>query len=448
MAGFCLKTNNSFCVASYLLGNAIKRLKPMLDVLFKFMVAQGTASFLNMMYGFICIRVLSIEEYSKYVVFFTVQATVTVLMDSGITGTIIPLIGDKVNNNQLIADYVASLRGLAHILYIIVGIGTTTFFPQVIIARHWDLRSSCVMIAVLLALTWFARVSSAYGAVLIVKKDRTYWCNTQIYSSAIMLLLLLSLYEAGRITALGAMIINLGGAIFTASRYYMRSKYHLVVRGSKKWSMQKSIIQLASPAIPGVIFYSFQGQIGIYMLTFLGKVESVASIGALSKICQMTNYVSPINPVLVEPFFARLEKRKLIKWSIAILSCALFLCVVLVAVVKVVPEIFLWIIGPHYKELHGEIFIAVIPGVLAVLGGVISSINSARRFNYYRFNVANIIITLGVQFACMTRMNLSSLHSVLVFNVISSIPGMVLVSLTLIYGMKFGGRRVAFDTCE
>ena len=421
---------------------------PKAKILLKFLLAQGTSSAINMLYGLMCIRILAVEEYSKYVVVFTVQSTITVLMDSGITGTIIPLIGERVNDNQLIADYIASLRALAHVLFAVVGGGVLFAFPKIIEARKWGNSSSCVILFIFLALTWFSRVTSAYGSVLIVKKDRRFWYKTQIYSSVIMLIALMLVCRVDKMTAISAMLINLGGIVFTAAMFYRRSRYHLNVKGVKRWNMQKSIIQLASPSIPGVIFYSFQGQVGVYALAFMGKSESVAGIGALSKVCQVTNYVSSMNPVLVEPFFARLEKRKVIKNAAIILSFASVFSCASMLFVKVFPEAFLWIIGPKYRGLRQEIFLAVIPGIMSLLGGMVASINSARRFNFYRFNVANIVMTIGVQIICVAKMDLSSLYSVLCFNVATGIPGFILVFLTLIYGLRFGGRRVEYDSCE
>jgi hypothetical protein len=45
---------------------------------------------------------------------FGVQGTLVVLMDVNFSGTLIPLIGDRIDNRKLIADYVASLRQLSY----------------------------------------------------------------------------------------------------------------------------------------------------------------------------------------------------------------------------------------------------------------------------------------------------------------------------------------------
>jgi hypothetical protein len=398
-----------------------------------------------MIYGLMCIRILSVSEYTKYVVVFTVQATVTVLMDSGITGTIIPLVGEKSDDTQLIADYVASLRGLAHILYFIVGIVLFVAFPHVAKARGWDFITEVQIIAVLLGLTWFSRVTSAYGSVLIIRKDRNYWYRTQIYSSVFMLIMLLLAYAAGIMTAICAMMINLCGVMYIAWRYYLRSKELLQVKGKKDWRKQKSILQLASPSIPGVMFYSFQGQIGTYTLTFIGRPESVASIGALGKVCQMFNFLTPMNPVLVEPYFAKIRKDKLKANAAVALSVVTLSAILLLLTIKIVPHVFLWVLGPRYHNLTYEIFLAVVPGVMSLVGGMVASINAARRFNYYSFNIANIVFSVAVQAICMMKMNLGNLQAVLMFNILTGCPGFFLVVMNLLYGFKKGGRVVADD---
>ena len=92
-------------------------LRPKLRRVAEFLSKQGITVAGNLLYGLLCIRLLPVPDYAKFVVLFGVQGTLIVLMDIGISGTLIPLVAHRIDDRQLIADYVASLRKLAHWLY-------------------------------------------------------------------------------------------------------------------------------------------------------------------------------------------------------------------------------------------------------------------------------------------------------------------------------------------
>src|SRR6185312_7896440 len=93
---------------------------PKLRRVMEFLGMQGIATAGNLLYGFLCVRLLPIPDYAEFAVVFGFLGTLTVLMDIGISSTLLLLIGERIDDRQLIADYVASLRQLAHWLYIAV----------------------------------------------------------------------------------------------------------------------------------------------------------------------------------------------------------------------------------------------------------------------------------------------------------------------------------------
>ena len=98
---------------------------------------------------------------------FGVQGTLVILMDVGISGSLIPLVGERVHDQTLIADYVASLRQLAHHLYLMIAAGLVICYPLLVRNRNWSWQVVSVMVAILLLSTWFMRIGAAYGAVMI-----------------------------------------------------------------------------------------------------------------------------------------------------------------------------------------------------------------------------------------------------------------------------------------
>ena len=94
-----------------------------------FFAAQGITMAGNLLYGLLCVRLLPSSQYAKFVVVFAVQGTIIALMDVNFTGTLVPLVGERIHDHKLIADYVASLRQLSNWAYAIVGSGLVLFYP-------------------------------------------------------------------------------------------------------------------------------------------------------------------------------------------------------------------------------------------------------------------------------------------------------------------------------
>ena len=185
---------------------------------------QGVTIAANLLYGLLCVRLLPSSEYAKFVVVFGVQGTLLVLMDLNFSGTIIPLIGERVDDRKLIADYVASLRQLSYWLFAIVGAGTIVCFPFLVKHRNWDWPVVGEMIGILLLSTWFVRIGSAYGVVLILLGKRSIWYRAQMISSVGTLALLGVFWKLHWLGPFTAILINVLGLVYVGIDYYLHSQ--------------------------------------------------------------------------------------------------------------------------------------------------------------------------------------------------------------------------------
>ncbi len=417
-------------------------LAPKMPHAVEFLFSQGITMAGTLLYGLLCVRLLPVNDYAKYVVVYAIQGSLVVLMDVGITGSIIPLLGEQIDNRQLIADYVASLRHLAYWLFAIMAPITIVVYPLLVRNRHWSWQVVTAMVAILLVSVWFVRVSSAYGAVLIVRRDRRRWYRAQMVSSLGTLALLGVFFALHWLNAFSAILINLLGLISIAAAYFFRARQLLGVTGVPSREKRKAIIQLALPSAPGAIFYALQGQLAVLLITILGRTEGVASVGALGRLGQIFALVSQMNPILVEPYFARLPKARLkADYLRAVALVGGFgLCIVFLA--RTFPEVFLWVLGPQYSHLRFEVLQVMLAGAIGLQCGLMASINGARRFVYYWQNVSNIGLTILVQIIFLWKADLSSIRGVLWLNIASSLPALALGIVVAFYGFARGGRKI------
>ena len=415
---------------------------PKLRSLARFFAAQGITLAGNVLYGLLCVRLLPASEYAKFVVLFAVQGTLVILMDVNFSGSLIPLIGDRVDDKQLIADYVASLRKLALRIFVVVGIGLAVCYPILVKNRNWSWQIVLAMVVTLLVSSWFIRIAAAYGAVLILMRDRAVWYRGQMIASLGTLALLGIFWACRSLSGFAAILINVSGLVFTGVFYFYRARRLLGVQGTPAAEKVKSIIRLAAPNVPQSIFYALQGQIPMFVITFLGRTSSVAGIGALGRLGQVFALFIQMGPMLIEPYFAKLPKQRLKSSYLSVFAIATTACIAIALLSAWLPEVFLWVLGPTYRSLRTEVMLAIIASAISCLSSVLWFMHSARRFIYWWSNVTGIALIFAVQLLFIVKTDISTLRMVLWMNVATNAAGLLINIFCGLYGFVKGPREV------
>jgi len=417
-------------------------LAPKLRRVAELFVAQGITMAGNLLYGLLCVRLLPKPEYAKFAVVFSALATLTLLLDVGISTGIMPLVGEKIADLQLIADYIASLRTLAHRLYAVMAPLTLVIFPLMVHRQHWSLPTVAAMLAAILAGGWFARVSGAYGVVLIIRRDRPRWYRAQMISSLGTLALLCLFWAAHWFNVWWAIAFNVAGIVFVAESYYFRAHRLLGVAGRSSAQKRKAIVQLVLPQTPNVIFYAVQGQIPQILVTVFGLTVAVADVGALSRLGQIFVVLAQVNPLLLEPYFARLPRNRLKANYLAAVAVIAGACGGVIAMGRFFPGLFLWVLGPKYSTLRYEVLLLLIGSGLRYLSGSMFVIHASRRFVYWWNNLSVITLTLIVQIIYLFAGNLGTVRQALMFNIVSAAASLIVNILCAFYGFLHGPRPI------
>jgi O-antigen/teichoic acid export membrane protein len=418
-------------------------LQPKLHRIVEFLFSQGIAMATNLFYGFLCVRVLSIPDYAKYSVVFGFLATVTLLMDIGFSNALLPLVGERIDDRQLIADYVASARQIVRRLFLVLVPAAAIAYPLIVRRQHWSGRAVAAMVAILLVAAWCARVSGAYGAVLIVRRDRRWWYRVQVTASLGMLVLLGIAWATHLISGFCAMLINLTSMASIATAYYLRARHLLGVQGIVSREKRRAIIHFVTPNMPGLIFYAFQAQISLFLITYFGHAAAVASLGALVKLGQCFALFGQMTPLLIEPYFAKLPAQSLKRNYLGLFAVEAVMCGAVTCLSRFFPQMFLWILGPKYGGLHHEVFLQMAISSVAYFYGVMWAVHNARRFVYWWTSISTIVLTIAVQVVCIWKLDLSTIRGVQTMNLWMWSGILAITVFTGIYGFTFGPRRIA-----
>jgi O-antigen/teichoic acid export membrane protein len=406
------------------------------------LMKQGIAMSGNLLYGLLCTRLLPVPEYAKYAVVFGYMGTLTVLLDIGVSGTLAPLVGEQITNLQLIANYMTATRRLAQRLFLIVAPLAALFFVLIVQRQHWGPWLVAQMVVVLLVIAWFARISSAYGAVLILCRDRNRYYRTQMIGSLGSLALLLVFWALHGMNIYVAVLLNVAQILFFAISYFRRAKELLGVKGENSVERERAIVRLALPNLPGIVFYAIQGQILLMLITVFGHTAGVASIGALSRLAQILVFFSQTNLILVEPFFAKLAAGRLKRVYLVSVFLATLCAAASSALAFLFPEIFLWILGPQYSNFRFEVGLLILASSIRYVSGFMWVIHSARRFVYWWNNFFNIGLTLAVQVAVIWKFDLSTVRNVLYLNLATAVVTVIVAVSCGVYGFWRGPQKM------
>ena len=419
---------------------------PKLHRVFEFITSQGLATAGNLFYGFLCVRLLSLSDYAIYAVAFGFLGSLTVLMDIGVSSTLLPLIGERIDDRQLIADYVATVRQLAHWVFLLVTFVAILAFPFIVRRQHWTLETEAGIVSLILVAGWCARASGTYGAVLIVRRDRTVWYRVQIISSYGTLALLGMFWVGNCLNAVSAILINIAGMAFVAIAYFFRARRLLGTAGRVSREKRRAILHLALPSMPNSIFYAWHGQIALVLITFFGHTVAVASLGALTRFSQMFLLLSQMNPLLIEPYFAKLPRAHLKRNYVLALAAAASVCVCVSGLAARFPELYLWVLGQKYNGLRFEVLLVVLGSSIYYLQGVMWTIHCSRRFVYWWNNSAIICVTLAIEIFFIVKVDLSTVRAVLTMNLATAAGSLFVGFLTGAYGFARGPRMMRETT--
>jgi O-antigen/teichoic acid export membrane protein len=420
-------------------------LAPKLRVIRDFLLAQGLTLLGNLLYGLFCIRMLPTTEYAKFVVLFGVQGTFVVLMDIGISTSLLPLIGERFNDHKLIADYVATLRKLARQVYYGMAVALVVVYPYLVKNRGWSPQTIVAMIVTLLVSTWFMRSGAVYGAVLIVKRDRRMYYLGNMISSLGTLLLIVVIWLFHALNAWVAIELNVLGIVFVGAFYYFRSLRLLGVKGEESKSKRDAIIRLALPNVPQTIFYALQGQVALFLITFFGHTTSVASIGALARLGNIFALFGQMNPLIIEPYFAKLRKDELRSRYLMTLPLLMVLSVVGAIAGYLYPEFFLWILGPQYSSLKFEVVLVLAANGVSIFSSTLWTIHSSRRFVYWWNNLLNIVLVFAVQLAFVMHVDLGTVRAMLWMTLATNTTTMLVNVACGVYGFIYGPREAEIE---
>jgi hypothetical protein len=174
------------------------------------------------------------------------------------------------------------------------------------------------------------------------------------------------------------------------------------------------------------VFFCLQGQITVFLISFCGhQVNSIAEVGALGRLAMIFAVISNLLANVFAPAFARCQSLRKLRWQYAaIIGGVACFSIVVIGAAAFFPRQFLFVLGNKYAHLERELLLMVGGAVITALAGTLWSLNAAKA--WIAGSWLYIPLTIATQLALIPSTDFSSVTGVLMFNLLSSIPSLLL----------------------
>jgi len=408
-----------------------------------FFAGQGAVQLLSVIFGLTVVRLLTVEAYAQFSLALGFQTTLGSLMDLGYAGTIVPLVGERFADPNVVGAYVAAAKHHRdRIFFLFSPIAAVCFFALAY-KHHWSWHIQVLLVASVLIQLYFGGRASYYSAPLMLRRDLRKLYRPQVFSALLKCVAPLPMRVIGALNGWSAALLNAVAQVYNSIRLRRSSLPYIVEPRQSDPSVNREMMQYVMPAMPAVIFSAFQGQVSLYLITLFGKTVSMAQVAALGRVGQIFSVLLAFNVVLLEPRFARLAREELLRRYMQMVGLVSVFCAIVTILSFRFPLPLLWLLGPQYKGLSREIGWVVLGYSLYYMASVIWIMNRSRKWLFWSGTVIEIGLTVLAEIVFVFLRGVATTHDAILISVVGAVTILLAQSYVGIYGFAKGPRMIA-----
>jgi hypothetical protein len=391
--------------------------------------------------GFLIVRTLEKPDYAAYTIAASLLTLLNALTDCGI-GWGLNAVGGPIHSDA------ARLRGLISTALRLRGYLAIVAVPMTVISAFYLLRKNGVswpntvgLTAIVIGTIWGTFLTTIYGVSL---RLRALYSTVQKFEllGACLRLLLLVIIASFFLNAISAIFVT--AITVTVQGILVRRSTEKILSDElrEEESDRLSLLGLMKKQALATLFFAYQGQIAIWIISIFGSTEKVADVGALSRLAIIFAIIGSIVTGLAAPTLARCNSlRQLVQLFLLELGAYTVFAAALFVVSLIFPKGLLWILGGKYQTLTNEVPLLVGAAVIAGMITVIHSLALSRGWIWQTWTIP--ITTLIVQLISAAFIRLDTVAGVLWFGIFSLVPTLLITSYMIIRGF-WTSRRLGY----
>jgi O-antigen/teichoic acid export membrane protein len=390
-----------------------------------FAIVQAIVQVVGFFSGILLIRHLDQREYAYFTIANTMQGTLNVLADIGISVGLVSIGGRVWQDRNRFGQLVRTASNLRRKLGAIAAIAVTPILFLMLVKNGAPIPFTFTLIALVLIGLAIQLSLGVLSAVPRLLSDIRRIQTIDLVGAGVRLVVLVGLMFVFLNSAVAVAV----GSATLFLQYWMLRRYAARVidldapeNAEDRMAMQRFIRKLAANAV----FFCFQGQITVFLISFFGRdVSSVAEVGALGRLAMVFTVLTNLLTNVFGPAFARCHDPRRLRWQYAaIVGGVTAFSVALISAALLFPGAFLYVLGGKYAHLERELVLMVSGAVIGALTGTFWTLNASKA--WIAGSWLYIPLTLAAQVALIPITDFSSVRSVLIFNLLSAIPNLLL----------------------
>ncbi|MEY2549456.1 MAG: hypothetical protein QOD64_2038 [Verrucomicrobiota bacterium] len=394
-------------------------------VVSNFAFVQGVVQVIGFFSGILLIRHLDQREYAYFTIANTMQGTLNVLADIGISIGLVSIGGRVWQDRHRFGQLVNTALGLRRKLGLVSVVVVVPILYYLLVKNGAATTyTALLVVAVLIGLV----VQLSIGVLSVVPRLRSDVSRIQAIDLTGAVARFLALAALMYLFLNGAVALAIGSATLLL-QYWMLRRYVagvIDVAAPENPEDRAAMVGFIRSQAANAVFFCVQGQITVFLISIFGrKVSSIAEVGALGRLAMIFAVLSHLLANVFAPAFARCQDRTRLRWQYAaILSAVAAFSLTIVGAAYFFPQQFLFVLGNKYAHLGRELLLMVGGAVITAIASTLWSLNAAKA--WIAGSWLYIPLTLGTQLALIPFTDFSSVPGVLTFNLISAIPSLLL----------------------
>lgn len=386
--------------------------------------------------GLIFVRYLTKGDFAFLTISATWLGAFANLTNCGVYSAAIAFGGQHWQDRNALSSVIASCQLMRKRLIVV------TLVPLVV-ALIWNLRITGASYAVSAAIAFFVLIAGFCqipASILIVVprlKGETRQLQWIDGINASMRLVLAIVAAALYLDIFVALAISVWGNIYQLWLVRKVASRHIDLNAPATPELVARTRSLVNRQWLNEINGVFQGQISIVLLSFFGTTSAVADFGALGRVSIIFAAFGGTLQNVILPRYARCQDAR--KVGTLYTQIMLFFAGIAIMpsfVTWLMPQPFLWILGPKYGGLGAELTLAMLATGLGFLNAFSWSLNTARAW----IIPGGLLVpaSLLIQITLIFLVGVATLRQVLILGILSNFAFMSInVGATLIFSRRF-----------
>ena len=375
--------------------------------------------------GILLVRWLDQHEYAYFTIANTMQGTINILADLGVSIGLVSIGGrvwqDRYRFGQLIATANGFRRRIGAAAIIVV----TPILYWMLTRNGASIQYAALLMA---AIVIGLLAQFALGVLRVVPQLRSDVSQLQKIdlTGAFVRLAVLVCFAFVFLSAGVAVLVS---SLVFLLQYWLLRRYAaeaIDLNAPENPEDRAAMVGFIKNQAANAAFYCLQGQITVFLISFFGNhATSVAEVGALGRLAMIFAVLGQLLTNIFVPAFARCQDpAKLRVQYFGIVGGVAACCAAVMAAAAFFPNQILFILGDKYTHLHRELLLMIGGTVLNMLTGALWFLNASKA--WVKGAWLYIPLTLATQIALIPSTDFSSVRQVLVFNLFSALPNLLL----------------------